>query len=164
MLSSLVIAFLPRSRHLLISWLQSPSAVNFEPKKMKFVTASTVSPSICHEVIGPDAMILDILSFWKLRYWCSPAWQNSMKRQRRGSKKCIFWNYFESHLLVSRYMHYPLRTVFDLRDKDKIYYKCRGQESEDLRSRIVFLLLGFQSSSHTLHRSSVGGLFADIFS
>ena len=52
-----VIAFLPRSKHLLISWLQSPSAVILEPKKRKSVTVSIVSPSICHEVMGPDAMI-----------------------------------------------------------------------------------------------------------
>ena len=56
-LSRLVIAFLPRSKHLLISWLQSPSAVILEPKKIKSVTVSIVSPSICHEVMGPDAMI-----------------------------------------------------------------------------------------------------------
>ena len=58
MLSRLVIAFLPRSKHLLISWLQSPSAVILEPKKIKSVTVSIVSPSICHEEMGPDAMIL----------------------------------------------------------------------------------------------------------
>ena len=58
MLPRLVIAFLPRSKHLLISWLQSPSAVILEPLKIKSVTVSTVSPSISHEVIGPDAMIL----------------------------------------------------------------------------------------------------------
>ena len=58
MLSRLVIAFLPRSKHLLISWLQSPSAVVLEPKKIKSVTVSIVSPSTCHEVMGPDAMIL----------------------------------------------------------------------------------------------------------
>ena len=57
MLSRLVIAFLPRSKHLLISWLQSPSAVILEPKKIKSVTVSIVSPSICHEVMRPDAMI-----------------------------------------------------------------------------------------------------------
>ena len=57
-LSRMVIAFLPRGKCLLISWLQSPSAVILEPKKMKSVTASIVSPSICHEVMGPDAMIL----------------------------------------------------------------------------------------------------------
>ena len=52
-----VIAFLPRSKHLLISWLQSPSAMILEPKKIKSVTVSSVSLSICHEVMGPDAMI-----------------------------------------------------------------------------------------------------------
>ena len=57
-LSRLVIAFLPRNKHLLISWLQSPSAVILEPKKIKSVTVSIVSPSICREVMGPDAMIL----------------------------------------------------------------------------------------------------------
>ena len=54
-LSRLVITFLPRSKHLLISWLQSPSAVILEPPKIKSATVSTVSPSICHEVMGPDA-------------------------------------------------------------------------------------------------------------
>ena len=58
MLSRLVIVFLSRSKHLLISWLQSPSAVILEPKKIKSLTVSIVSPSICHEVMGPDAMIL----------------------------------------------------------------------------------------------------------
>ena len=58
MLSRLVIAFLPRSKRLLISWLQSPSAVILEPKKIKSLAASIVSPSISHEVTGPDAMIL----------------------------------------------------------------------------------------------------------
>ena len=57
MLSRLVIAFLLRSNHLLISWLQSPSVVILEPKKIKSVTASIVSPSIFHEVIELDAMI-----------------------------------------------------------------------------------------------------------
>ena len=58
MLPSLVIAFLPRSKCLLISWLQSPSAVILEPPKIKSLTVSIVSPSICHDVMGPDAMIL----------------------------------------------------------------------------------------------------------
>ena len=53
----LVITFLPRSKCLLISWLQSPSAVILEPKKIKFDTVSTVSQYTCHEVMGPDAMI-----------------------------------------------------------------------------------------------------------
>ena len=58
MLSRLVIVFLPRSKHVLISWLQSPSAVILEPPKLK---SDTVSPSICHELMGPDAMILVFL-------------------------------------------------------------------------------------------------------
>ena len=58
MLSRLVIVFLLRSKHLLISWLQSPSAVILEPKNIKSVTVSIVSPFICHEVMGPDALIL----------------------------------------------------------------------------------------------------------
>ena len=58
MLSRFVIAFLPRSKHLLISRLQSPSAVILEPQKRKSATVSIVSPFICHEVMGPDAMIL----------------------------------------------------------------------------------------------------------
>ena len=57
MLSRLVIAFLPRSKLLLISWLQSPSTMILEPKKIKSATVSIVFPSICHEVMGPDAMI-----------------------------------------------------------------------------------------------------------
>ena len=56
MLSSLVIDFLPRSKHLLISWLRSPSAEILEPKKIKSLTLSIVSPSICHGVMGLDAI------------------------------------------------------------------------------------------------------------
>ena len=66
MLSRLVITFLSRGKCLLISWLQSPSAVILEPPKIKSVTVSTVSPSICHEVMGPVAMIL---VFWMLSCW-----------------------------------------------------------------------------------------------
>ena len=58
MLSRLVIAFLPRSKHLLLPCLQSPSAVILEHKKIKPLTVSIISPSICHEVMGPDAMVL----------------------------------------------------------------------------------------------------------
>ena len=65
MLSRLVIAFLPRSKHLLISWLQSPSTLILEPKEIKSVTVSTVSPSICHEVMVLDATVF---SFWMLSF------------------------------------------------------------------------------------------------
>ena len=65
MLSRLVIGFLSRSKHLLISWLQSPSAVIWEPPKIKSATVSILFPSTCHEVIGLDAMIL---VFWMLSF------------------------------------------------------------------------------------------------
>ena len=65
MLCRLVITFLPRSKHLFISWLQSPSAVILEPPKIKSATVSTVSPSICHEVMGLDVMIF---IFWMLSF------------------------------------------------------------------------------------------------
>ena len=64
MLSRLVLAFLPRSKCLLISWLQSPSVVILEPPKIKSLTFSIASPSICHEVMGPDAMILMFINGW----------------------------------------------------------------------------------------------------
>ena len=62
MLSRFVIAFLPRSKRLLILWLQSLSAVVLEPRKLKSVTVSNFPPSICREVMGPDAMILVFLN------------------------------------------------------------------------------------------------------
>ena len=65
MLSRLVITFLPRSKSFLISWLQSPSVVILEPRRIKSATVSNVPPSICHEVMGPDAMIL---IFWMLSF------------------------------------------------------------------------------------------------
>ena len=80
MLSRLVTAFLPRSKCLLISWLQSPPAVILEPPKIKSVSVSIVSPSICHEVIGPDAMIL---VFWMLSL--SQLFHSPLSLSSRGS-------------------------------------------------------------------------------
>ena len=80
MLSRLVITFLPRSKHLLISWLQSPSAVILEPKNTKSVTVCFVSPSICHEVMGPDVMIF---IFWMLCF--KPAFHSPPSHSSRGS-------------------------------------------------------------------------------
>ena len=76
-LSSLVITFLPRNMHLLVSWLQSPSAVILEPPKIK---SATLSPSICHVVMGPDAMILvfQMLSF-------KPTFHSPLSLSSRGS-------------------------------------------------------------------------------
>ena len=62
MLSRLVITFLPRSKRLLVSWLQSTYAVILEPKKIKSVHVSTVSPTLCHEMVGLDAMIFIFLN------------------------------------------------------------------------------------------------------
>ena len=80
MLSRLVITFLPRSKHLLISWLQSPSAVVLEPPKIKSVTVSIVSPSVCHEVMGPVAMIF---VFRRLSF--KPAFHSPLSPSSRGS-------------------------------------------------------------------------------
>ena len=80
MLSMFVVTFLPRSKRLLISWLQSPSAVILEPKKIKSVTVSIVSPSIFQEVMGPDAMIL---VFWMLSF--KSAFYSPLSLSSRGS-------------------------------------------------------------------------------
>ena len=80
MLSRLVITFLPGSKRLLVSWLQSPSAVILEPKKMKSDTVSAFSPPDCHEVIGPDAMIF---VFWMLSF--KPTFSLSSSLWSRGS-------------------------------------------------------------------------------
>ena len=80
MLSRSVITFFPRSKHLLISWLQSPSALILELKKIKPGTVSTVSPSICHEVLGPDVIIL---VFWMLSF--KPSFSLSSSLLSRGS-------------------------------------------------------------------------------
>ena len=80
MLSRLAIAFLPRSQCLLISWLQSPSAVILEPPKINFLTVSIVSPTICHEVMGPDAMLI---VFWMLSF--KPTIHYSLSLASRGS-------------------------------------------------------------------------------
>ena len=90
MLSRFVIASLPRSKCLLISWLQSPSTVILEPKKIKSVTASTFSPYICHEMMGSDTMIL---VSWKHFLWKSEGLthcntsrpENTTQQQKEGS-------------------------------------------------------------------------------
>ena len=94
------IGFLPRSKHLLISWLQSPSAVILKPKKTKSVTASIVSPCICHEVMGPDAMIL---VFWILSF--KPAFSLS---------SFTFCHKRLCHLHIWGYWYFPLQSRFQL--------------------------------------------------
>ena len=85
MLSRFVIAFLPRSKHLLISWLQSLSALILEPKKRKSVPGSTFPLSICHEVMGPDAMIL---VFWMFSF--KPLSSFSLIKRFFNSSKWLF--------------------------------------------------------------------------
>ena len=97
MLSRLVIAFLPRSKHLLISWLQSPSSVILEPKKIKSVTAFTFSPSVCHEVMGLDATSLIFKYLVLSWFFHSPPSSSS-----RGSLPLLHFLPLEQYLLHIR--------------------------------------------------------------
>ena len=106
MLSNLVIAFLPRSKCLLISWLQSPSTVILEPKKIKPVTVSIVSPSICHEVMGPDAMIFIFLML-SFKPACILSF-TFIKRLNSSSFSAIGW----CHLCIWGYWYFSLETWF----------------------------------------------------
>ena len=106
MLTRLVITFLPKSKRLLISWLQSPSAVILEPPKIKSTTVSPVSPSISHEVMGPDAMIL---VFWMLNF--KPIFHSPLLLSLRGSLVLLhFPSYPWCFLLVN--FHPLLPTLF----------------------------------------------------
>ena len=107
MLSQLVKVFLTRSKCLLISCLQSPSSVILEPKKIKSVAVSIVSPSICHEVMGPDAMILD---FWMLSF--KPAFSLSTFTfiKRLFSSSLLRW----CHLHIWGYWYFSQQYWFQL--------------------------------------------------
>ena len=109
MLCRLVITFLRRSKCLLISWLQSPSAVILEPEKVKSATASTVSPSICHEVIGLDAMIL---VFWMLSFKPTFSLSSStfIKRLFSSSLSAVGW----CHLHIWGYWYFSWQSWFQL--------------------------------------------------
>ena len=100
-LSRFNIAFLPRSKHLLISWLQSPPAVILEPKKRKSITVSIVSPSICHEVMGLDAMIV---AFWVLHF--KPAFPLSsptfIHNQSHKNHSCVLTRWLSVRLQEDR--------------------------------------------------------------
>ena len=109
MLSRLVIAFLPRSKHLLISWLQSPSAVILEPPKVKSLTISIVYPSVCHEVIEPDAMIL---VFWMLVL--SRIFHSPLSLSRGSSVLLHFLPYGWCHLHIWGYWYFSQQSWFQL--------------------------------------------------
>ena len=113
-LSRFVIAFLLRSKHLLIShllisWLQSLSTVILEHTKKKSLTVSTVSPPICHEVMGPDAMIL---VFWMLSF--KPTCSLSSFTLSRGSLVLCFLPYGWCHLHIWGYWYFSLQSWFQL--------------------------------------------------
>ena len=111
MLSRFVIAFLSRSKSLLILWLQSPPAVIFEPKKIKPVTVSTFSPTICHKVMGLDAMIL---VFWMLSFKpaFSPSSFDLVKRLFCSSSlsalKVVSSAYLRLLILLLAFLFYPV--------------------------------------------------------
>ena len=107
-LSRFVIAFLPWSKHLLISWQQSPSTVILEPTKIKTVTVSIVSPSICHEVIG---RVLMILVFWMLNL--KPAFHFPLSLSSRGSL-VLFLPQGWCHLHIWGYGYFSLQSWFQL--------------------------------------------------
>jgi len=96
MLSRFIIAFLPRRKCLLLSWLQEPYAVILEPKKIKSVTVSTFPPSICHEVMGSDAMILVFLMLS-----LKPAFHSPLSSSSRGSLVSLHflpWDWYCLHI------------------------------------------------------------------
>ena len=99
MLSRLVITFLPRSKHLLISWLQSPSAVILEPPKIK---SATVSTSICHEVMGLDAIIL-ISECWALKPTFSLSFFTFIKSHIFSSKEQVSFNFMVAVIIHSNF-------------------------------------------------------------
>ena len=118
MLSRFVIVFLPRSKCLLISWLQSPSAGILEPKKIKSVTVSIVSSSVCHDVIGPDAMIL---VFWMLNF--KPTFSLSsftfIKRLFSSSLlSAIGW----CHLHIWGYWHFSCQSCIPAENFSKLVF------------------------------------------
>ena len=119
MLSRLVITFLPRSKCLLISWLQSPSAVILEPRKIKSATVSTVSPCICHEVMGPDAMIF---VFWMLSF--KPTFSLSSLSSRGSSVPLPFLPSGQCRLHISGYWYFSQQSCCSL------YYSLNHREKQ----------------------------------
>ena len=119
MLSRLVITFLPRSKCLLISWLQSPSAVIFEVHpKIKSLTVSIFFPSICHEVMGPDALIL---VFWMLSF--KPTFHSPLSLSSRGSLVLLSLMVLSVYYhMVDRQREKPLQMIFLLKKKSYCHY------------------------------------------
>ena len=109
MLFNMVVAFLPRSKRLLISWLQSPFAVILEPPKIKSLTVAIVCPSVCHEVMGPDAMIF---VFWILNF--KPTFSLSFTLSRGSLIPLRFLLYGWCHLHIWGYWYFSQQSWFQL--------------------------------------------------
>ena len=109
MLFNMVVAFLPRSKRLLISWLQSPFAVILEPPKIKSLTVAIVCPSVCHEVMGPDAMIF---VFWILNF--KPTFSLSFTLSRGSLIPLRFLLYGWCHLHIWGYWYFSRQSWFQL--------------------------------------------------
>ena len=117
MLSRLVIAFLPRSKCLLISWLHSPSVVILEPPKINFLTVSIVSPSICHEV-SLDAMIL---VFWMLSF--KPTFHSLLSLSSRGSLVLHFLPLGWYHLYIWGYWYLSWQSWIPVCDSSSLAFR-----------------------------------------
>ena len=109
MLSRFVITFLPRSKRLLISWMQSLSVVILEPPKIKSATVSTISPPICHEVVEPDTMIL---VFWMLSF--EPTFHSPLSLSPRGSLVLHFLPQEWCHVRIWGYWYFSCQSWFQL--------------------------------------------------
>ena len=131
MLSRLVITFLPRSKRLLISWLPSPSAVILEPPKIKSATVSTVSPSISHEVMGPDAMIRSLgqddplekgmATHSSILAWRIPRMEEPGRLQSMGSHSP--WGCKESDMTERLHFHFSLSCIEEV-NGNPLQYSC----------------------------------------
>ena len=124
MLSRLVLSFLPRSKRLLISWLQSPSAVILEPKKIKSDTVSSVSPSLCHEVMGPDAMIF-VFWMWSFKPTFSLSSFIFIKRLFSSSSLSAIRVVSSAYLrfLINAYFLSILRRILEIRTTEPLSRK-----------------------------------------
>ena len=143
MLFRLVITFLPRSKRLLISWLQSPSAVILEPRKIK---SATVSPSICHEVMGPDAVIL---VFWMLSF--KPAFSLSSFTFIKRVKQCLVKS--KDHIIQMHDIVFLLAYPF---------YRCCVTSFIRVHKAYVYSSLGFPGGAVVKNLSANAGDATDI--
>ena len=136
MLSRFIIAFLPRSKHLLISWLQSPSTVIWEPEKIKPAPVSTFFPFICHEVMGPDAMLFVFLNvdFFLEIHWIHFYWAPTM--YTRHWPRCWWYKYSRRE---NRQKPLPLQSSWSLHSCEIKARKLTHGEKDKLWAKEQFL-------------------------